>query len=464
MPPWTATSSSSYFLSASVAAPPAGKAEERALRLPVRQATGGDAGSGPEFTLPKLQSPTLPPMSPPSLSPPPCGGPGGLGAAPLAAAANVTLAEPGASAPAYEELLVLVHGLKGTVEDFTFFQRQLVHSPPAVAGQLLVHATDVNTDKTHDGVVEGGTRLVSDVRRVVAENPSLTRISLVGFSLGGVYVRYAVGVLYDPRTSTIAGLKPQKLVTVASPNLGVRRFGVYRFIPQPLFGATKFLFGKTGDILVMNDDPVEPLLLSMSKDDSPLGIPFLSALSCFSRRVLYGNLRQDFMVNWGTSVLDASIHGIGGQDLQDVIQARAAAAEAEPIDEECDEKGCKIAFTYTYPLPEQSPGVSGTAAAEAADAERPMERGMASRLQAIGWEVVAIDFPMPLPLAHNRIMAMSRGPIHTRMNAPGRRAVLHLVDTLVGDFDVHVPLFKPVSSSRGGGTAHAPSDYRIVTS
>jgi hypothetical protein len=41
---------------------------------------------------------------------------------------------------------------------------------------------------------------------------------------------------------------------------------------------------------------------------------------------------------------------------------------------------------------------------------------------------------------------------------------LHLVDTLVGDFDVHVPLFKPVSSSRGGGTAHAPSDYRIVTS
>jgi pimeloyl-ACP methyl ester carboxylesterase len=193
---------------------------------------------------------------------------------------------------AYDELLVLVHGLQGTAEDFTFFEQQLQQSAAASAGQLLIHVTDVNTERTHDGIVEGGMRLAEDIQRVVAENPSLNGISLVGFSLGGMYARYAAALLYDDATSTVAGLTPKTFATVASPNLGVRRFGVFRLIPQPLFGATKFLFGQTGDDLVMNGDTDEPLVVSMSKDRNPVGLPFLTALRSFSRRYLYGECEK----------------------------------------------------------------------------------------------------------------------------------------------------------------------------
>lgn len=377
-------------------------------------------------------------------------------AADTLAAASGAMADESAGIPLHspEELLVLVHGLQGTAEDFTFFADQLRETVAGRSGRLLVHVPLVNEQKTHDGIEAGGKRLAGDIRRVVSEHPSLSRISLVGFSLGGLYIRYAAGVLYDEATSTVAGLAPQTFTTVASPNLGVRRFGVYRFIPQPLFGATKFLLGQTGDDLVFNDDREELIAVSLSKDSNSLGLPFISALKSFSKRYLYGNMRQDFMVNWGTSVLDSTVHKIAGNELQAAILENAEAAGAIPIDDDHDAVGCKIAFTYSIPAcdPQESRGSSR--ASVAGTSERPLEDEIAERLRSVGWEVVAIDLPMPLPFAHNRIMAMSRGPVHTWMNAPGRRAVIHLVDTLAGSFDCHERMFEPVLS---GNPAPAPA-------
>jgi hypothetical protein len=146
------------------------------------------------------------------------------------------------------------------------------------------------------------------------------------------------------------------------------------------------------------------------------------------------------MVNWGTSVLDASVDKMSGNDVHAAIHQRAAVAGAEPIDHDFDSKGCKIAFTYAIPGREVSDGASSVVS----EGDHRVEKQMAERLQSVGWQVVGIDLPMPLPFAHNRIMAMSRGPIHTWMNAPGRRAVLHMVDTLVGTFENHERMFEPV--------------------
>lgn len=150
------------------------------------------------------------------------------------------------------------------------------------------------------------------------------------------------------------------------------------------------------------------------------------------------------MVNYGTATLDHSVQGLGGRDLQNLISERASAANAKAVDPDHDVRGCKVAFSYSYPLPgeEESAGAS----AGPGDDGTIHEVGMAKRLRSVGWDIVAIDFPMPLPFAHNRIMAMSRGPIHTWMNAPGRRAVLHVVDVLVEHFDSHEALFRPTSS------------------
>lgn len=415
-------------------------------------------------SIPKLQlsqvlpspnriSATMPPTTPQNTR-------GGIAADTLSAAsAAANLESDGIPHTPPEELLVLVHGLQGKSEDFTFFVDKLRETAAGCTGRLLVHVPLVNEHKTHDGIEVGGKRLAADIRRVVSEHSSLSRISMAGFSLGGMYARYAAGVLYDEATSTIAGLSPQTFVTVASPNLGVRRFGVYRFIPQPLFGAAKFLLGQTGDDIVLNDDREELIAVSMSKDSNPLGLPFISALKSFSKRFLYGNMRQDFMVNWGTSVLDSTVQEIAGNDLQAAILENAEAAGAIPIDDNHDDKGCKIAFTYRIPASDTEIPSSSIGTSADTGSDQAIEDEVAARLRAVGWEVVGIDLPMPLPFAHNRIVAMSRGPVHSWINAPGRRAVLHLVDTLMGSFDCHERVFEPVLSGHP-----APSPEGQLTS
>lgn len=64
----------------------------------------------------------------------------------------------------------------------------------------------------------------SQIKRIVTANPSFREISIVGNSLGGLYARYAISLLYEPRDKTIAGLRPKTFMTVATPHLGVRRF------------------------------------------------------------------------------------------------------------------------------------------------------------------------------------------------------------------------------------------------
>ena len=83
------------------------------------------------------------------------------------------------------------------------------------------------------------------VTQVVQKTESLKRISFLAHSLGGLFARYAVAVLYSPNTpsssksndlanptipqaaysskrGTIAGLEPINFITLATPHLGVR--------------------------------------------------------------------------------------------------------------------------------------------------------------------------------------------------------------------------------------------------
>lgn len=82
----------------------------------------------------------------------------------------------------------------------------------------------------------------NQIEQIVEKVPSLKRISFVAHSLGGVFSRYAVAVLYTPkddledlgsrgeehpvfrrrREPKIAGLEAVNFVTLASPHLGVR--------------------------------------------------------------------------------------------------------------------------------------------------------------------------------------------------------------------------------------------------
>lgn len=90
---------------------------------------------------------------------------------------------------------------------------------------------------------------------------------------------------------------------------------------------------------------------------------------------------------------------------------------------------------------QRNASTNNNAAAEDEDDEEVVVRGeeeyeqegvrevvMAQRLRSIGWWVVGVDFPVALPIAHNRIVAMSRNFIHAWINSAGHRAVHHVVD------------------------------------
>ena len=62
------------------------------------------------------------------------------------------------------------------------------------------------------------------MQRIVAENDIFNAISLVGFLLGGLYVRYAAAKLYNEEKGLIADLIGRRFIAVASPHLGMHKF------------------------------------------------------------------------------------------------------------------------------------------------------------------------------------------------------------------------------------------------
>lgn len=96
------------------------------------------------------------------------------------------------------------------------------------------------------------------ILELVGSRPSLSRISLVGNSLGGLYVRYAAKLLYNHGdagvpgvAATIAGLEPSVFMTIACPHLGVRRF-TYVPLPSLLHPLAGVFVGKTGADLFLS--------------------------------------------------------------------------------------------------------------------------------------------------------------------------------------------------------------------
>ena len=96
----------------------------------------------------------------------------------------------------------------------------------------------------------------------MSSTPSLSRISLVGHSLGGLYLRYAAKLLYNDDGDdalaapaggpTVAGLRPSVFMTIATPHLGVRRF-TYVPLPSMLHPLGEAVVGgKTGSDLFLS--------------------------------------------------------------------------------------------------------------------------------------------------------------------------------------------------------------------
>ncbi|KAK5451599.1 hypothetical protein LTS15_007859 [Exophiala xenobiotica] len=191
-----------------------------------------------------------------------------------------------------EHLCVLVHGLWGNATHLNYVAQALrdKHNDE----KLIILACRSNPGSlTYDGVEVGAERVAKEIEDMVEElerdGNKISRFSIVGYSLGGLVARYAIGLLYHK--GYFEKITPVNFTTFATPHLGVR---------TPLTGYQNHLWNvlgartlsKSGRQLFLIDtfrDTNRPLLSVLADP----GSIFIQALSLFQRRSLYTNIVND---------------------------------------------------------------------------------------------------------------------------------------------------------------------------
>ena len=246
------------------------------------------------------------------------------------------------------------------------------------------------------GLRIGGETLVTEIKNVINKdaNKNLQRISFVGNSLGGLYVRYAIHLLYDESTGRIAGLQPHRLLTIATPHLGVKGFTFIDelgfSVPTALLKTVSFLFFKTGQDIFGTDElnnNQNSLLYTMATNDK-----FLTPMKSFIKRRLYANLNRDFVVPLGTAAfLDSpTVDSFRSQYKNNFGIVKTLQTSSVSIKDYSAVKNSKLKDVTTK--------------------LDSLLSDMRVGLDSVGWEKVVVNFAGVLPIAHNKICALTRSP------------------------------------------------------
>jgi hypothetical protein len=156
---------------------------------------------------------------------------------------------------------------------------------------------------TYDGIELGGERLVHEIEEtlesLVEKGQKITKISIVGYSLGGLLARYAIGLLNA--RGWLDKLEPMNFTTFATPHVGVR---------APLKGWKDGIFNVLGARTISQSgrqmflidsfrDTGRPLLSVLADPESI----FIKGLKKFQRKSIYANIVNDRSVLFYTSAI-----------------------------------------------------------------------------------------------------------------------------------------------------------------
>ncbi|RZC12671.1 uncharacterized protein [Glycine max] len=346
-----------------------------------------------------------------------------------------------------DHLLVLVHGILG---DWTYAEAELKRR---LGKNFLIYVSSSNTyTKTFSGIDGAGKRLADEVLQVVKKTKNLKRISFLAHSLGGLFARYAIAVLYSldtysrdqpgnlansvtgnsqgtslSRGGMIAGLEPINFITLATPHLGVRGKKQLPFLlGVPILEKlaapiAPFFVGQTGSQLFLTDGkPDKPPLLLRMASDSDDG-KFLSALGAFTCRIIYANVSYDHMVGWRTSSI------------------RRETELSKPPRKSLDGYKHVVDVEYCPPVPSDGPkfppkAVKAKKAAQNApntqntvEYHEIVEDEMIQGLQQLGWKKVDVSFHSAFwPFfAHNNIHVKNEW-----LHNAGVGVIAHVADSL----------------------------------
>jgi hypothetical protein len=147
-------------------------------------------------------------------------------------------------------------------------------------------APDIIHNPTHDGVDAGGERLAKEISEVVTQHQArgLRFISIVGNSMGGIYSRYAIGILFDITSRTICGLEPVSFITTASPHLGL-----HGFVSKMLERVTSNLLygGLTAEHMFLSDSAHRKENVSKSQVTHSIAVSWRDIHALLERRHIF---------------------------------------------------------------------------------------------------------------------------------------------------------------------------------
>lgn len=130
----------------------------------------------------------------------------------------------------------------------------------------------------------------------------IRRLSIVGYSLGGLVARYVIGLLFS--RGWFNKVTPVNFTTFATPHLGVRTpfMGVHYSIWNILGARTLSVSGRQLFLVDSFRNTGRPLLSVLA---DPMSI-FVVALSMFRRRTLYANIINDRSAPYYTTSISRS--------------------------------------------------------------------------------------------------------------------------------------------------------------
>ncbi|CDO91770.1 unnamed protein product [Kluyveromyces dobzhanskii CBS 2104] len=204
-------------------------------------------------------------------------------------------------------LVVLVHGLWGNRSHMNEISNYLLSLNNSCSGSgkssgetIVVHQTHLNEGyKTYDGIDVGGIRVAKEIESQIGQwgSDCVVKFSLIGYSLGGLICRYALGVLYQEQTFKKNDIELINFVTFCTPHVGALAPG--NNVAVNLFNTiVPLVLGNSGKQMFLKDKyNGYPLLYVMSLPNSV----FYKALKQFRYRSLYANIINDKRTAWWTS-------------------------------------------------------------------------------------------------------------------------------------------------------------------
>ncbi|OAX78675.1 hypothetical protein ACJ72_07015 [Emergomyces africanus] len=188
-----------------------------------------------------------------------------------------------------DHLCVLVHGLHGNPSHFDYIAGALREKH---GDKLYILAVKRNAGTlTYDGIERGGERVAHEIEETLEtlyeQGYDIRKLSIVGYSLGGLVARYAIGLLYAK--GYFDKVQPVNFTTFATPHLGVRSPARKSHFWNVLGART---VSESGRQLFMIDsfrDTGKPLLSVLATP----GSIFMLGLAMFQHRSLYANIVND---------------------------------------------------------------------------------------------------------------------------------------------------------------------------